>query len=233
MARFHLFGPSPVTRVAEADSVAVIGLGRFGQSLALELMQDGGVEVLGIDTDPVTVQSLNGRLTHVVAADSTQEEVLRQLSIPDFDRVVVAIGGDLEASILTTSLLLEFGIRDVWAKAVSDAHGAILKRLGVSHVVYPEKDTGRKVAHLVRGAMQDYVELGDDFAAVRTTPAKELVGRTIREAAVRDRYGVVIAALKRPGHPWEHALGDTVIGADDLLLVTGPTRKAESFSRMR
>ena len=108
-----------------------------------------------------------------------------------------------------------------------------LTRLGVQHVVYPEKDMGKRVAHLVRGVMQDYVEIGDDFAAVRTTASRSLVGKTIHEAQVRDRYGVVVTAIKQPGQGWQHANRGTVIGPDDVLLVTGPAREAEAFSRMR
>ncbi|GAA2750276.1 potassium channel family protein [Amnibacterium kyonggiense] len=217
---------------AEADSVAVIGLGRFGSALALELMASD-TDVLGIDTSEELVQGMNGRLTHVVRADSTQEETLRELSIPDFERVVVAIGSDLEASILTASLLLEFGVPQVWAKAVSDQHGAILRRLGVHNVVYPEKDMGRRIAHRVRGNLQDFVELGDDFAAVRTRPPADLVGRTVAEARTRDSRGVTITAIKRPDGGWHHCTTDSVIGPDDLLLVTGPTRKAERFASGR
>ena len=121
MAKFSLFADTS-RRIAEADSVAVIGLGRFGSSLALELM-DSGTDVLGIDSDEETVQALNGQLTQVVRADSTKEEALRQLAVPEFDRVVVAIGDDVQASILTCSLLLQLKVPVVWAKAVSEQHG--------------------------------------------------------------------------------------------------------------
>lgn len=215
--------------VAEADSVAVIGMGRFGAALALELMASG-TEVLGVDTNEDLVQRMNGRLTHVVRADSTQEETLRELSIPDFERVVVAIGSDLEASILTASLLLEFGVPNIWAKAVSDAHGAILGRLGVHHVVYPEADMGKRIAHRVRGNLQDFVELGDDFAAVRTRPPSHLVGKTVSEARIQNNMGVTITAIKRPDSGWHHCTADSMINEDDLLLVTGPTRTAERFA---
>ena len=217
---------------AEADSVAVIGLGRFGSALALELMSSG-TEVLGIDRSEELVQQMNGRLTYVVRTDSTQEEALRELSIPDFDRVVVAIGSDLEASILTASLLLDLGVAQIWAKAVSDSHGAILARLGVHHVVHPEKDMGKRIAHRVRGNLQDFVELGDDFAAVRTRPPTDLVGLTVGEARTRDMRGVTITAIKQPDGGWRHCSSDTRIGPDDLLLVTGPTKKAERFASTR
>ena len=119
LARFAIFGGDTSRRIAEADSVAVIGLGRFGSSLALELMA-GGTEVLGIDVDEELVQALNGQLTQVVRADSTKEEALRQLAVHEFDRVVVAIGDDISASILTCSVLLSLKIPVIWAKAVDD-----------------------------------------------------------------------------------------------------------------
>ncbi|HYI33286.1 MAG TPA: TrkA family potassium uptake protein [Glaciibacter sp.] len=232
MAKFNLFGTPDPTRFAEADSVAVIGLGRFGQSLALELMANG-TEVLGIDASEEIVQALNGQLTHVVVADSTKEDTLRQLAVPEFDRVVVAIGSNVEASILTTSLLLRFGIKNVWAKAVSDPHGTILEQLGVQHVIYPEKDMGRRVAHLVRGAMQDYIEIGDNFAIVRTTPNSAVIGKPLGEAQVRAKYGVTITAYKPAGKPWNYTTPDTVIEPGGMMLVSGPTAKAEAFSQLR
>ncbi|HEV7957174.1 MAG TPA: TrkA family potassium uptake protein [Marisediminicola sp.] len=232
MARFNLFGGADPTRIAEADSVVVIGLGRFGGALALELMANG-TEVLGIDGSEEVVQGMNGQLTHVVTADSTKEETLRQLSLPDFDRVVVAIGSDIQASILTTSLLLSFNIKDIWAKAVSDAHGTILRQLGVQHVVYPEKDMGKRVAHLVRGAMQDYIDIGDGFALVKAAPNSTIIGRPLGEAQVRAKYGVTIAAYKPAGKPWNYTTAETVVEADDTVLVAGAKQKAEAFSQLR
>jgi len=232
LAKFQLFGGTDPSRVAEADSVAVIGLGRFGRALALELMEKG-TEVLGVDGNEDVVQSLNGQLTHVVVADSTKEETLKQLAIPEFDRVVVAIGGDVQASILTTSLLLRFNIEHIWAKAVSDAHGLILEQIGVQHVIYPEKDMGRRVAHLVRGAMQDYIEIGDNFAIVKTTPNEAITGITLQAANVRKKWGVTVTAVKQPGRDWTYTEADTVIGREDIILVAGPIANAEAFSQLR
>ncbi len=219
-------------RVAQADSVAVIGLGRFGRSLALELMASG-TEVLGIDSREDAVQELNGQLTHVVQADSTKEAVLRQLSVPEFDRVVVAIGSDVQASILTTSLLLRFNIQHLWAKAVSEAHGTILEQLGVKHVVFPESDMGRRVAHLVRGSMQDFLDIGNDFSLVKMSPPPSIVGLTLAESSVRTKGGVTVVALRKPGGKWGYTTAETVIAAEDTLLVGGPTDKAEAFSQLR
>ncbi|MBN9605499.1 MAG: TrkA family potassium uptake protein [Actinomycetales bacterium] len=219
-------------RISAADSVAVIGLGRFGSALALELMA-AGTEVLGIDGNEDIVQGLNGRLTHVVQADSTKEDVLRQLSVPEFDRVVVAIGSDIQSSILTTSLLLGFGTKRLWAKAVNEAHGRILEQLGVEHVIYPESEMGKRVAHLVRGSMQDYLEIGDGFALVKTTPPAKFLGRSLGELEIRSKYGVTITAYKRPGQEWEYTTADTVLEPDDVIIVTGSTRRAEAFSQLR
>lgn len=230
MARLHLFGGVDPSQAANADAVVVIGLGRFGQALALELM-DSGTDVLGIDSREEIVQALNGRLTHVVRADSTQEDGLRQLSVHEFDRAVVAIGTDIEASILTTSLLIRFGIADIWAKAVSDAHGTILEQIGVPHVIYPEKDMGKRVAHLVRGRMQDYIEVGDNFALVKTVPPRAILGRPLSESAVRTQFGVTVTAFKRGDRPWTYATAETVLEAGDVILVAGPVRKAEAFTQ--
>lgn len=232
MAKYSLFGNHQSARIAEADSVAVIGLGRFGSALALELMKSG-TEVLGIDGSEEIVQAHNSLLTHVVRADSTKEETLRQLSVPDFDRVVVAIGSDIQANILTASLLLKLGIPNIWAKAVNDQHGEILEQLGIGHVIYPEKDMGKRVAHLVRGAMQDYIEIGENFALVKTAPPKAVLGTPLGESKVRATYGVTITAFHRPGVGWSYTTLETVLEAGDVILIAGQSERVEAFSLLR
>ncbi|WP_438856232.1 potassium channel family protein [Agromyces sp. M3QZ16-3] len=234
MARFTLFGGANDTsrRIAEADSVAVIGLGRFGQSLALELMA-GGTEVLGIDADEEIVQSLNGELTQVVRADSTKSEVLKQLAVDEFDRVVVAIGSDITASILTCSVLLGMKIPVIWAKAVTEQHAVILEQLGVHHVIRPEAEMGRRVAHLVRGAALDYIEIEKGYAIVKTAPPSRLHGIPLGQTALRKELGVTVAAFKRAGDEWRNADAETVLGPGDTVLIVGPTRKAEGFAQLR
>ena len=232
MAKYSLFGHHDPTRLMEAESVVVIGLGRFGSSLALELMR-AGTEVLGIDGDEEIVQTHNGLLTHVVRADSTKEATLRQLSVPEFTSVVVAIGSDIQANILTASLLLKLGIDNIWAKAVSDPHGEILTQLGVHHVIYPEKDMGKRVAHLVRGAMQDYIEIGENFAIVKTTPPKAVIGKPLGETKVRATYGVTVTAFHRPGTGWSYTSVDTVLFEGDVILIAGQSERVEAFSLLR
>jgi len=232
LAKFSLFSHTQPARLAAADSVAVIGLGRFGSALALELM-DSGTDVLGVDDDEEIVQAHNGLLTHVVRADSTKEDTLRQLSVPDFSTVVVAIGNDIEASILTASLLLKMGIPNIWAKAVSAPHGEILEQLGVGHVVRPEKEMGKRVAHLVRGVMQDYIEIGENFALVKTTPPKDILGVPLGKTRVRAMHGVTITAFNRPGVGWSYTTLDTVIEPGDVILIAGESKRVEAFSLLR
>ncbi|EMY35113.1 K+ transporter, NAD-binding component [Arthrobacter crystallopoietes BAB-32] len=218
-------------RIAEADAVVVIGLGRFGGALALEL-ESQGTQVLGIDADEETVQSFNGLLTHVVRADSTKEEALRQLSVHEFDRAVVGIGTDVEASILTTSRLLKFGKPVIWAKAISEPHAEILEQLGVHHVIRPEHDMGRRVAHLVRGAMLDYVEFEDNFVVIRTTPPALAQNRPLEVLQLRSRFDITVVAVKRARGQWEHTTPQTVLYDDDQIIVQGPKDKAEAFSAL-
>lgn len=206
-----------------------MGLGRFGKSLALELIEEG-TEVLGIDDNPRTVQSLAGRLTHVVEADSTNEEALRQLSVHEFDRAVVGIGSDLEASILTSSILVQFGVRDIWAKAISHSHARILTQIGVHHVVRPEHDMGKRVAHLVRGRMVDYIEFDDGYAIVKTQPPTSILGLPLGESRVRSKYGVTIVGVKRAGEDFTHATPETEVHEGDLIIVSGPEEGVERFS---
>ncbi|MEE2522072.1 TrkA family potassium uptake protein [Pseudarthrobacter sp. J75] len=217
--------------VAQADSVVVIGLGRFGGALAREL-ESQGTEVLGIDAREDIVQSFNGILTHVVRADSTKEEVLRQLSVHEFDRAVVGIGTDIEASILTTSRLLKFNGPQIWAKAISEPHAEILVQLGVEHVIRPEHDMGKRVAHLVRGSILDYVEFEDDFVMVRTSPPAVARDRPLGVLGLRDKYGITIVAVKRRGGTWGHTTAQTVLYDDDQIIVQGTKSLAEKFSTL-
>lgn len=212
------------------EPVVVIGLGRFGSALALELTERG-TEVLAVDARPKVVQSLAGDLTHVVTADCTDLEALRQLGIPDFSKAVVGIGTDIESSILTTSLLVELEIEDIWAKAISRQHGRILDRIGAHHVVFPEHDMGERVAHLVSGRMLDYVEVDPNHAIVKIKPPQDLVGVTLRESQVRNRYGLTVVSVKRDDGGYDYATPDTVLSYSDVILVLGRINDVERFAR--
>lgn len=209
----------------------VVGLGRFGGGLA-ETLVDLGHEVLGIDRDPKLVQGYAGRLTHVVEADSTDPDAMGQLGAKEFGTAVVAIGTEMEASILTTAVLVDLGLERIVAKAISQAHGKILERVGAHRVVFPERDMGVRVGHSLAGAMIDFFQLDPGFALVETTAPRELVGKTLSEAEVRKRYGITVVCIKPEEGSFTYATPETVVDAGDILVVAGETRRAEAFGEM-
>ncbi|HEY4570288.1 MAG TPA: TrkA family potassium uptake protein [Kribbella sp.] len=220
---------APNDRGGRPSRVAVLGLGRFGASLAQELVRRG-TEVLGVDSKQRVVQKFADDLTHTAVADTTDLEAMRQLGVPDFQRVVVGIGNDLEASILTTAVLVDVGIPNIWAKAISRQHGRILERVGAHHVVLPEHEMGERVAHLVTGRMLDYIEFEDDFAMVKTSPPHDVVGRPLSDTGVRRRDRITVVGVKRPGEDFTYATESTVLSADDVLIVSGKIDDVEAFA---
>ena len=210
-------------------SVLVVGLGRFGSALAEDL-QRLGHDVMAVDADRTLVQEWSDRLTHVVQADATSEAAMRQLGADGFSVAVVAIGTGIEASLLSTGVLIDLGVREVWAKAITAPHGRILERIGAGHVVYPERDTGKRVAHLISGKLMDYIEFDDGFAIVKMRAPREAHGRTLAEAALRSRYGVTVVGVKRPGQDFTYAQPDTRVDPGDLLIVAGATDLVEKFA---
>ena len=214
-----------------AATVVVIGLGRFGGALALELVSLGR-EVLGIDADEARVNEFAHDLTHVVQGDPTNEETLRELGVADFDAAVVAIGSSLEASILSASLLIQAGVKQVWAKASSESHGRILEQIGVHHVVYPDKDMGKRVAHMVGGDQLDYVEIDEGFVMAKTKTAGAFVGRTLEQLGLRREHGIIVVATSAAGAEYKPATPATVLGEGDLLIVAGPKDRIEEFCRI-
>ena len=212
-----------------SDAVLVIGLGRFGSSIA-EALDRLGHEVLAIDRNSSLVQDWSGRLTHVVEADSTNEESLRQVGAADFTVAVVGIGTSVEASVLTTANLVDLGIPHVWAKALSPAHGKILERIGATNVVYPERDAGERVAHLVSGKLLDYIEFEDGFAIVKMRPPQETIGFTLSQSGIRSKYGVTVVGVKAPGQDFTYAVPETKVTAHDTLIVSGPTDLLERLA---
>ena len=214
-----------------ASTIAVIGLGRFGTALALELVKTGR-EVLGIDSDERLVQANAEALTHVVQADSTDEASLRELGITEFDSAVVAIGSDLEASILTASLLLQLEVPEVWAKATSISHGRILEQLGVHHVIFPEMDMGKRVAHMVSGESLDYIQLDEDFVMAKTEVPDSFDGKTLADMKFRSNHGVTVVATRKQGASYMPSFPETILSTGDVMIVSGRTSKVEDFCRM-
>jgi trk system potassium uptake protein len=210
-------------------AVLVVGLGRFGSALAEDL-QRLGHDVLAVDMSAELVQEWSDRLTHVAQVDATSATAMRQVGAHEFDRAVVAIGTGIEASLLSTGVLIDLGVREIWAKAITTAHGRILERIGAGHVVYPERDTGKRVAHLLSGQLMDYIEFDDGYAIVKMRSPREAWDRTLRDAALRTKYGVTIVGVKRSGQDFTHALPDTHVRQGDILIVSGPADAIEEFA---
>ncbi len=204
---------------------AVMGLGRFGSSLARTLFEMG-YEVLGVDKNEESVQDMANYLTQVVQANATDENALRSLGIRNVDTCVISIG-DLQTSILATMLVKELGVPYVVCKAVSDVHGKVLTKLGADRIVYPERDMGHRMAHnLVSGNLIDYIELAPGYSIVEVRVVSDYVGQTLRQVDLRAKYGINIIAVRRgdeievvPGADFLFQDGDILVamGRDDKL----------------
>lgn len=215
-----------------SHSVIVVGLGRFGVAVAQSLVEMGQ-EVLAIDENPALVERWADELTYVVQADTTDDEALRQLGVGDFDRAVVAIGADIEASVLTVVALADAGVRDIWAKAITRKHGRILEQVGAHHVVYPEFSMGERVAHMLAGGMMDYIEFDDEFSIARTLAPSFTWNKTLAESTPRSKHGVTIVGVKRSGEDFTYARPETPVQRHDHLIVSGPTHKVERFCNLQ
>ena len=209
------------------NATLVIGFGRFGSAIAVTL-DKLDKEILAVETNPDLAQQWSHRF-NVVEADARSAEALHQLGAEDFDVAVVGVGA-LKASVLITANLVDMGIPDIWAKATSREHGTILKRIGAHHVVYPEYDAGQRVAHMLSGRMLDYIEMEDQFTIVKMIPPRDLVGFSLAESNVRQRFGVTVIGVKSPGQPFEYASPETTIGNGDVLIVSGEPSLLEAFA---
>lgn len=212
-----------------AGSVIVIGLGRFGSSLARTL-ESIGTETLGVDSRAERVADLRDDLTHVAEADTTDIRALEQLGAKEFDHAVVAIGSDTDSSVLTTGALVDLGMPDIWAKANTKPHARILERIGAHHVVFPELQMGERVAHLVAGRILDFLPLDAGFALVETTAPSSLTGRSLGDIGVRAQFGVTVVCVKPNGGQFTYATSDTVLCPGDVIVVAGATADAEAFA---
>jgi trk system potassium uptake protein TrkA len=219
-------------KIHDPVAVVVIGLGRFGTAVAESLIRMGH-EVLAVDEDPTLVERWADELTHVVQADSTDDEALRQLGVADFGRAVVAIGTDIEASVLTVLALAQAGVPDIWAKAITRKHGQILDRVGAHHVVYPEFSMGERVAHMLTGGMIDYIEFDDEFSIARTRAPEMTWDKALADSSPRTHYGVTIVGVKRLGEDFTYARPETMVRRHDQLIVSGPTPKVERFCSLQ
>lgn len=210
---------------------AVIGLGRFGQSVAITLARMG-YEVLAIDTDEERVKEVMEHVTHAVQIDALDENALKSLGIRNFDVVIVAIGQDMQASILVTVMLKEMGVREVIAKARTELHGRVLAKVGADKVVFPERDMGIRVARaLVTKNILDQIELSPDYSILELVAPEEFVGKTLEESAIRVKHGVTVLAIRRGSDVIISPGAKQVIEPGDILVTVGRNDRLKRLER--
>jgi trk system potassium uptake protein TrkA len=211
------------------ENVAILGLGRFGSAVATELVHLGH-EVLGIDGDMATVQRLSTQLTHVVQADATDEETLARLGLAEFDAAVVGITGDLETSILATLLLKRLGVKRVIVKARNQTHGEILTRVGADRVVYPERDTGVRVAHSWSSIdITDSLDVIEGYSISKLEVPSELVGKTVQQAVLDRDFNVTLLLLSRGERVTVYPSPSDTLRKGDVLVMSGAIGDMERF----
>lgn len=200
---------------------AIIGLGRFGSNMAKALYKMG-YEVLAIDKDMQKVQDFSDEVTHVVQADTTDETALRAMGIRNFDVVVVAIGEDVQANIMTTLQLKEIGAPFIVATARNSLHVKLLEKIGADRVVSPERDMARRVAYnLASTSVMDYIELSPKFSIVEISAPKAFQDKTLAESNIRAKYGINVVAIKRDDNLIISPLPSEKIQKGDIVIVVG------------
>ena len=214
---------------SKSKQYIVVGLGRFGRAIA-ETLFEAGAEVLGVDKDMELVDDIRDKITHAVQLDAMDRDALEALGVSDFDVAFVTMGSDIRASGMITLLMKELGVKRVIAKAHDDFHGRMLEKLGADKVLFPERDMGRRIAHnLVSGNIIDYLELSPDYSMAEVRPMRDWVGKDLQSLALRSREGVNIIAIRNGEDVNPMPQPETVIKADDILLVVA---KEETLSRM-
>lgn len=215
----------------------VIGLGRFGTAISTTLAELGH-DVIGVDSSEERVRQLADVITHAVQIEATDAKALRACGIADVNVAVVSIGENIESSLLAVMLLHELGVQTVVAKAVTPLHGRILERLGVSKVIFPERDMAIRLAHsLVMPNVLDYVELSRDFSFVELPTPAPFLGQTLRQLELRPKYGLTLIAIKRRDGDGNEVTNvapsaEELLRKDDILVLLGSNAKLADFSKL-
>lgn len=210
------------------DEIAVIGLGRFGQSVASTLY-NAGKTVLGMDIEEANVSAMLEKTSHVIQGDATDFEALRSLGIEHFDAVIVGIGTSMEASVLTTVNLVDLGVQNIVARATTKAHGIILERVGAHRVVFPEKDYGVRLArNLLTANVLDLMEISSDVNVAEVTAGDLLQGQ-LRDTNIRARWGTTVMAIKKGDEVIVTPGPDSQIDNGDVLIVMGSPRAIQDL----
>ncbi len=208
---------------------AILGLGRFGTSVALNLTKMG-YDVLAVDSSEERVEEVSKEVTHTVQADITSEKTLLSLGIRNFDVVIVAVGEDIQASIMATLLVKEFGVEQVVVKSKNKLHGKVLEKIGADRVIFPEWDMGCRVArNLVTTNILDYIELSPDYSIAEVTVPCKMVGKNLKEIDLRAKYGITVMAIKRGEDINIAPKATTTFEKKDILIVVG---KQEDISKL-
>ncbi|MGD6968640.1 TrkA family potassium uptake protein [Rossellomorea vietnamensis] len=210
---------------------AVIGLGRFGGNLVREL-GEMGADVLAIDINEEVVEKYRDVAEHAVRANAMDENVIRELGLRNFDHVIVSFGENIEASILTTLLLKDLGVKEVWVKASSTYHQKVLDKIGADKVIHPERDMARRIAHHITSEkVIDYIELSKEHSIVELVASNKVANKTLIDLDVRARFGCNIIAIQRGEDVIVSPAADEVIQKDDLLIVIGDNRDLNRFEK--
>lgn len=214
------------------QSYAVIGLGRFGLSIASKLFE-AGQEVMGIDIDEERIDDGKLTLTHAVMLDSTEEESLKSVGIRNFDYVIVAIGNDMQASILTVLLLKEMGVKKVIAKALNKRHGQVLTKVGADWVIHPERDMGERVAHqLLSPNVLNYIELSSEYNIEEIMIPPGITSRNLRELDLRAKYNLTAIAVVNNDNIIISPSPDQILYEGDKLVVLGHRENINEFANI-
>ena len=208
---------------------AVIGMGRFGSSVATTLTKIG-YDVLAIDSNEDKVNDIMDLVTHAVQADAMEEQTLKDLGIRNFDVVIVAIGQDVQSNILVTVMLKELGVKKVVAKAQSELHGKVLTKVGADKVVFPEQDMGVRVAHaLVSHNILDQINLSPEYSIVELIATDEFIGKTLQDSGIRMKHGVTVLAIRRGDDVIISPGAKQIVKEADILVVVGKNDRLSSL----
>jgi trk system potassium uptake protein TrkA len=211
--------------------IVVIGLGRFGVSIA-KTLHSIGHDVLAIDTDEKSVQSISSEITHSIQADGTNENVLRELGIGNFDIAIVSIGAAIESSVLTTILLKKLGVPYVIARADNELHGTILEKIGADRVVYPEQEMGARIAHVVTlSDVSYYMPLVAGYGVARMTAPQYLIGERLADLGFgpKGKWEVAVILIQREKEIIVTPSQQEIIRAGDVIVVAGNNDNLEKL----
>lgn len=207
----------------------VIGLGRFGYSIATTLYSLGN-DVLVIDKNEDLIEDIANKVTHAVQADATDENTLKALGIRNFDVAVISIGGDIQSSVMTTLIVRELGVKYIIAKGNGELHAKVLYKIGADRVILPEKDMGVRVAHnILSSNILDYIELSSDYSIIEVQALEEWREKGLKDLDLRKKYGINVIAIKNGEKVNLNPTAEDKVHKDDVLVAIGSAEALNSL----